>query len=171
MDFARGSKRAPDVRFSSDVAPRAGSASQQALRRSKSMLARTGRFRQADRILCTRDFSRAVRAGKRATSKSFVVVIAPRTESVSAKSDERRTRLGITASKRVGNAVIRNRVKRCIREWFRQAREGLPDGSDIVVIARQTARDLSGRETAAVLDEIIYRAGARGGDRVMAQFR
>jgi len=170
MDFVRESKRALDVRFSSDAAPRAASASQQALRRSKSMLSRTGRFRQADRILCARDFSCAVRTGKRGTSKSFVVVIAPRAKSISTKSDEKRTRLGITVSRRVGNAVIRNRVKRCIREWFRQRREGLPDGSDIVVIARQAAQDLSGRETAVVLDEMIYRAGARGGDRVTAQF-
>jgi ribonuclease P protein component len=171
MDFVREPKRAPDVRFSNDVAPRAESASQQALRRSKPMLSRTGRFQQADRILCTRDFSRAVKTGKRATSKSFAVIIAPRTESISAKSDEKRARLGITASKRVGNAVIRNRVKRCIREWFRQAREGLPDGSDIVVIARQTAQDLSGREVAVVLDEMIHRAWVRSGGRATAQCR
>jgi ribonuclease P protein component len=171
MDFARELKHAPDVRFSSDAAPKAESASQQVLRQSKSVLSRTGRFQQADRILCARDFSCAVGTGKRRTSKSFVVIITPKTEGVSTNSDEKRTRLGITVSKRVGNAVIRNRVKRCIREWFRQAREGLPRGSDIVVIARQTARDLSGREVAAVLDEMVCRVETRGGNRAAAQFR
>ena len=135
------------------------------------MLLRTGRFQQADRILCARDFSCAVRTGKRRTSKSFVVVITLKTEGVSTNSDEKRTRLGITVSKRAGNAVIRNRVKRRIREWFRQAREGLPHGSDIVVIARQTARDLSGREVAAVLDEMVCRVETRDDDRAAAQFR
>ena len=171
MDFAREAKHALDVRFSSDAAPRAESASQQVLRQSKSVLSRTGRFQQADRILCARDFSCAVRTGKRRISKSFVVIITPKTEGVSTNFDEKRTRLGITVSKRVGNAVIRNRVKRCIREWFRQAREGLPHGSDIVVIARQTARNLSGREAAVILDEMIYRAGARSDNRATAQFR
>jgi ribonuclease P protein component len=127
------------------------------------MLRKTGRFQQADRVLCTRDFRRAFKTGKRGVSKGFVVVIAPRTENATGNSDEKRRRLGVTVSKRVGNSVIRNRVKRRIREWFRHAREGLPVGSDIVVIAHQTARDLSGSEVALVLDRTIHGAKARRG--------
>jgi ribonuclease P protein component len=135
------------------------------------VFSRTGRFQRADRILCTRDFTRAVKAGKRRTSKGFVVVIAPRTEDAIKQSDEKRRRLGVTVSKRVGNSVIRNRVKRCIREWFRHAREELPDGSDIVVIARQAARNLSGSEVALVLDRMIQSAGFRRDDRMVAEPR
>jgi ribonuclease P protein component len=127
------------------------------------MLRKTGRFQQADRVLCTRDFKRAFKAGKRGVSNGFVVVTAPRTEDATENSDEKRRRLGITVSKRVGNSVIRNRVKRRIREWFRHAREGLPDGSDVVVIARQTARDLSGSEVASILDRMIHDAESRRG--------
>ena len=46
-------------------------------------------------------------------------------------------RLGITASRRVGNAVQRNRAKRLLREAFRCVRAGLPAGLDLVVIVRQ----------------------------------
>jgi ribonuclease P protein component len=127
------------------------------------MFSKTGRFQQADRVLCSRDFRRAFKAGKRGASKSFVVVIAPRAEDATENPDEKRRRLGVTVSKRVGNSVIRNRVKRRIREWFRHAREGLPDGSDIVVIARETARDLSGSEVALILDRMIPGAEARRG--------
>jgi ribonuclease P protein component len=162
MDFAREPRRALGVRSSSDVAPKAESASQQVFRRSKAVIAKSGRFQRADRILGTRDFVRVTKTGKRGTSKSFVVLIAPRTDRAAEKFDEKRRRLGVTVSKRVGNAVIRNRVKRRIREWFRHAREGLPDGSDIVVIARRTARDLSGLEVAALLDQMIPRVGVRG---------
>ena len=89
--------------------------------------------------------------------------MAAETNSDPVKPDEKRHRLGVTVSKRVGNAVIRNRVKRRIREWFRHARVGLPRGSEIIVIARRTARDLSGAEVAAFLDRAIQGPKARGG--------
>jgi ribonuclease P protein component len=47
-----------------------------------------------------------------------------------------RQRLGITASRRVGNAPQRNRAKRLLREAFRCVRSGLPAGLDLVVIVR-----------------------------------
>jgi ribonuclease P protein component len=171
MDFAHERKPTPDVQFSSDVAPKAESASQQLLRRSKSMLSKNGRFQRADRILCSRDFIRAVKTGKRRTSKSFIVVVTPKTDGGIEKSDEKRRRLGVTVSKQVGNAVTRNRVKRRIREWFRQAQGRLPSGSDIVVIARQAAQDLSGSEVAVVLNQMIDRAVAQSGGRTTAEFR
>ena len=171
MDFARDPKRVPAVQFSSDVVPKAESTSQQVLHRSRSVFSEMSRFQRADRILCSRDFVRAIKIGKRGTSKSFVVVMAPRIEGPSKNSDEKQSRLGVTVSKRVGNSVTRNRIKRRIREWFRQAREGLPDGSDIVVIARQAARDLSGSKIAAVLDRMIHDAEARGDGRTTTGFQ
>jgi ribonuclease P protein component len=130
------------------------------------VLLKTGRFRRVDRILRTQDFRRVVKSGKRQVSGSFVVVMTSETGSDAEKSDEKRHRLGVTVSKRVGNAVIRNRVKRRIREWFRHARAGLPGQSEIVVIARRTARDLSGAEVAAFLDRAIQGPKARGGRHV-----
>jgi ribonuclease P protein component len=50
--------------------------------------------------------------------------------------------LGVTVSKKVGNAVERNLVKRRLREWFRLHRESLPR-EDFVVIARRGAPTLS----------------------------
>jgi len=49
------------------------------------------------------------------------------------------TRLGITVPVRVGNAVYRNRIKRRVREVFRQNRETLAEGWDIVVNPRKSA--------------------------------
>lgn len=48
-------------------------------------------------------------------------------------------RLGITASRKVGNAVWRNRAKRWIREWFRKTKELLPRGLTLVVVVRRGA--------------------------------
>ena len=48
----------------------------------------------------------------------------------------RAARLGLTVSKKVGNAVVRNRWKRLIREVFRHVRASLPQGIDYVVSVR-----------------------------------
>ncbi len=119
------------------------------------MLYETHRFRRADRVLSPRDFKRVLKSGRPGTSEGFVVVIARRPRNTVTKSDESRQRLGVTVSKRVGNAVIRNYIKRRIREWFRHARKQLPDRSDVVVIARCAARGLSGSEVTKVLNAMI----------------
>jgi ribonuclease P protein component len=60
------------------------------------------------------------------------------------------TRLGITVTRKVGNAVARNRIKRLVREVFRQHRARLPPGLDIVWVAKQQA---AGASFAEVLDD------------------
>ena len=47
-------------------------------------------------------------------------------------------RLGITVTKKVGNAVVRNRIKRLIREWMR-LHGWVPTGWDIVLVAKDSA--------------------------------
>ncbi len=49
------------------------------------------------------------------------------------------TRLGLTVSAKVGNAVVRNRIRRRLRELFRTRRHMLPGGLDVVLIARNSA--------------------------------
>jgi ribonuclease P protein component len=55
--------------------------------------------------------------------------------------------LGVTVSRKVGNAVQRNRVKRRIREWFRHNCAALPATVAVVVIAREGAAGLGPEET------------------------
>ena len=47
------------------------------------------------------------------------------------------SRLGITVTKKIGNAVVRNRIKRLIREFFRKNRKQLTQNYDINVIVKQ----------------------------------
>ncbi len=52
-------------------------------------------------------------------------------------------RLGITVSKKVGNACQRNGVKRRVREFFRQHKNLIPASSDIIITAKPSAAGLS----------------------------
>jgi len=50
-------------------------------------------------------------------------------------SEQAQSRIAFTVTRKVGNAVIRNRVKRWLREAARQQVASIPEGKDIVVIA------------------------------------
>jgi ribonuclease P protein component len=66
-------------------------------------------------------------------------------------------KLGLAVSRRVGNAVARNRVKRLVREWFRRNRAALPPATDWVVIARQGAAELAAPAFASELGRLAGR--------------
>ena len=74
-------------------------------------------------------------------------------------------RLGLAVGRRVGGAVRRNRLRRRVREWFRQHRELLRDAwgedIDVVVIARPGSAELSWREILDELTPVATRPGRR----------
>jgi len=51
-------------------------------------------------------------------------------------------RIGITVSRKVGGAVVRNRIRRLFREAYRLTRDGLPTGLDLILIPRMAAQEL-----------------------------
>ena len=75
-------------------------------------------------------------------------------------------RFGITVTKKVGNAVIRNRMKRRFRELLRAAlpERGLAD-HDHILIGRDGGIERDFAKMAAELDEALTRAAAGKGDR------
>lgn len=65
------------------------------------------------------------------------------------------TRLGLTVSRKTGNAVKRNRVKRLIREFFRLNDTYFPQGYDIVIAAKKDASYLDLQKIKNELGEIL----------------
>ena len=76
--------------------------------------------------------------GTRRRSEHFTVITRNRADSPS--------RLGITASRKVGNAPVRSRVRRLVREFFRRNRTSIQPPRDIVVIARPGAHRVPYRD-------------------------
>lgn len=115
------------------------------------MPSRNARLRREDRVRNSRDYRRVGRSGVRRVSRHFVLLVAPRFQGEPGDP----ARLGITASRRVGPAVERNRVKRRIRECFRRNRSLFPAESDVVVIARAGSPALSGTEVQREILELF----------------
>lgn len=102
-------------------------------------------YPRSARLRRRREFLAVQRDGRRRHTAHFVVIARPAPGSES--------RLGITASSRIGNAIIRNRVKRVVREVFR--RRHLPAVRDVVVIAKPGAEKLSYAQAATELEPVL----------------
>jgi len=117
----------------------------------------TGGFSRRERLRRSSDFRRLQRAGERIAGPAFIVLVALRAAELWDEAPIN-ARLGVTVSRKVGNAVVRNRVKRRIREWFRSFRCRIGSSVDLVVIARDAAARLSGSEVAAVLTKQVQQS-------------
>jgi len=104
-------------------------------------------FPKRERILKRKDFVNLNRLGKRHQTRHFTIILKQNRLGI--------TRLGITASKKTGNSVQRNRVKRLVREFFRLHKTHFPLGYDVIIVARKGASDLNFWKTKEELGEYI----------------
>jgi ribonuclease P protein component len=108
-------------------------------------------FPKRDRLLNRKDFVNLNRLGKRYHTKHFLVIVK---ENVTGAN-----RLGITVTKKIGNAVKRNKVKRLAREFFRLNKHHLSKDCDIVIIGKKNSFLLNFTELKEELGEIILDKG------------
>ena len=120
------------------------------------MLSRGGeRFPKEARLTRRSEYLRLSREGRRIHTSHFVII--------SKKNGKEQNRLGITVSGKVGNAVVRNRIKRLLREFFRRRQRESPGQQDMVIIAKRGAGGLSLAQVAAELRGVFsYRGVAKG---------
>ena len=99
------------------------------------------------RLLKRAQFLTLSKQGKRIYTGCFIAIVV--------KGTAQNNRIGITVSKKVGNAPERNRIKRLIREYFRHNRESIPGPKDINIIARKDLTPLSNQQIMEKLDKLF----------------
>ena len=92
-----------------------------------------------------KDFLTLYKKGRYSASKYSVIYVRPNGRPFN--------RLGITAGKKVGNAVCRNRAKRLIRLAYQSAEAQLPVGMDIVIVARNTLCSVKSQEFCGFMEK------------------
>jgi ribonuclease P protein component len=102
-------------------------------------------------LLKRREFLFLQQRGKRQHSPHFVVI--------SSLSPKRHSRLGITVSRRFGNAVTRNRMKRMLRELFRTRRAEVAPAKDILIIPKVGANALTFAQVTTELERTLFFVG------------
>jgi ribonuclease P protein component len=105
-------------------------------------------FPPSCRLRTSREYTRLWRQGRRCHTPQLLVIAAAGAAGI---------RLGISVSRKVGNAVCRNRIKRWLREYFRRHRAELGSGTELSVVVKPGAALLGHGELDQQLQEALRR--------------
>lgn len=97
------------------------------------------------------DFTRAYKKGKSYVHPGVVLYVN--------KNRAKKTRVGITASKKVGNAVMRNRARRIIRHALYEVLSQDIGGLDIILVARGKTPHMKSTDLVPIVQQLLLQAG------------
>ena len=114
------------------------------------MDARSGQgFPSSCRLRTSRDYTQVWRNGRRFHTAHLLVIVCSGGAAV--------PRLGLSVSRKVGNAVCRNRIKRRIREFFRRRRGAIDQAVDLSIVVKTGAGAIDHASLARELQEAFVR--------------
>jgi ribonuclease P protein component len=102
------------------------------------------------RLSHTSEFKRVWQSGRSFAHPLLVLIAEP--------NDQNKVRVAVTAGQSIGNAVKRNRAKRRLRAGISQYIEDIPNGWDLILLARKPVLNASFAEIKTAIEEILCRA-------------
>lgn len=106
------------------------------------------RMNKHQRIKKNREFQLIFKNGRSVANRQFVVYRYK-------KEGQAKFRIGLSVSKKVGNAVTRNRIKRYIRQSFLELKDDVKNEYDYIIIARNQAATMDFHETKKSLQHVL----------------
>lgn len=106
-----------------------------------------------NRIKKNDEFQAVFKQGVSVANRQFVIYMLEKPEQIE-------MRIGLSVSKKIGKAVIRNQIKRYVRQAFLEMKEDLKQNMDYVIIARKPTAEMNFHETKKSLIHVLKIAKA-----------
>ena len=111
-----------------------------------------------------REYREVVHRGERASTPHYTIYRDFRADAMAGEMPVAR-KIGISVGRRVGAAVVRNRMKRLLREFYRHNRRFFPVGTRTAIVVRKAPGDADLAKVSAELLHAIERRWGKKGDR------
>ncbi|EDL64155.1 ribonuclease P protein component [Bacillus sp. SG-1] len=110
-------------------------------------------MRKEQRVKKNIEFQEVFKKGTSIANRQFVVYKLH-------KEDQQYFRIGLSVSKKIGNAVVRNQIKRYIRQVFLELKDEVKNNYDYVIIARKPAADMDFHEIKKSMIHVLKKSKA-----------
>ncbi|WP_226677710.1 ribonuclease P protein component [Rossellomorea aquimaris] len=107
-------------------------------------------MRKEQRVKKNKEFQEIFKKGTSVANRQFVLYLLK-------KEDPQPFRIGISVSKKIGNAVCRNQIKRYVRQVFLELQDEVHDQYDYLIIARKPAAEMDFHEVKGSLTHVLKR--------------
>ncbi|MCP8971212.1 ribonuclease P protein component [Ectobacillus ponti] len=111
-------------------------------------------MKKKNRVKKNDEFQAVFQRGKSQANRQFVLYQLD-------KPEQTHFRIGLSVSKKVGNAVVRNRIKRMIRQVFTELKDEIDSGKDFVIIARKPCAEMDYEQIKQSLLHVLQRSGIK----------
>ncbi|MFD1019408.1 ribonuclease P protein component [Thalassobacillus hwangdonensis] len=115
-------------------------------------------MKKAYRIKKNEEFQQVFKKGKSFANRQLVLYYMK-------KDDQSHFRIGLSVSKKIGNAVLRNQIKRYLRQAFLELEPRIDTRYDLVVIARNPTKNMDFHEMKKSLSHVLYKSRLLSKDR------